>query len=98
MIIKRIALIGLVLSIGGSVRADTIPEDQIPSSSVSGGLGVEVQPTIDPRLPPVIPGQEVNVGGGRKVRMISTTGPVTVSSATPPPEIPSNVIVDDRKE
>jgi hypothetical protein len=40
---------------------------------------------IDPRLPPVIPGQQVTAGGKRHV-VISTAGPVPVS---PAPEAPA---------
>lgn len=100
MMIKNLIMFTNFLFVVSVVNADTFPEEKIPSPAGNIAANVEGQAIIDPRLPPVIPGQEVSAGGGRKVRMISTAGPVPVSSATPlpVPEIPSNVIVDTRKD
>jgi hypothetical protein len=100
MINRNIIVSGIFLLVAVAAQADTSPVELIPSPAGNIAANVEGQTIIDPRLPPVIPGQEVSAGGGRKVRMISTAGPVPVSSATPLPipEIPSNVIVDTRKD
>lgn len=54
------------------------------------------EPTLDPRLPPVIPGEEVE-RGGKKMKVWSSSGPVYVQDLNQEPrESPENVIVDKR--
>ena len=61
-------------------------------------------PALDPRLPPVIPGEKMN-RGGNEMKVWSSAGPVY---GNPPPEAPSaggnnqrippNVIIDNRQK
>ena len=57
--------------------------------------------TFDKRLPPVLPGEEVN-DSGKKMRVWSTSGPIPVSEAPEPwrakGELPAGVgvVVDNR--
>lgn len=54
------------------------------------------EPTLDPRLPPVLPGEEVE-RGGKKMKVWSSSGPVYVQDLNQEPrEAPENVIVDKR--
>jgi hypothetical protein len=80
-------------------QADSYSEDTTPT--IKEPVSPSVPAVEDPRLPPVIPGQEVQAGGGRRVRMISTTGPVVVSSPTPIENdaalAGSHIVVDSRK-
>lgn len=93
-----------ILLVCFTAQADFYSED-LPAEVKKQEVQPEAAPSLDPRLPPVIPGQEVNAGGGRRVRMISTTGPVPVATLNPQPS-PSlgssilegaGIIVDTRK-
>ena len=62
-----------------SVRADG--EDRQPGTELSAG-----QPPVaarDPRLPPLLPGEQVNAGGNT-MKMWSTSGPVPVGEPAQP--------------
>jgi hypothetical protein len=52
----------------------------------SGKASVKnAQPTADPRLPPLLPGQEVNING-KKMKVWSTSGNLSGTTENPPPE------------
>lgn len=54
------------------------------------------EPTLDPRLPPVLPGEEVE-RGGKKMKVWSSSGPVYVQDLNQQPkEPPENVVIDKR--
>ena len=57
-------------------------------------LQATAQGTLDPRLPPVLPGEPV-VRGGKKMNMWSTSGPVPVGDAPEPFEDKQRIDVDD---
>lgn len=99
--IKLLVLIAAVLSyLPKTSLADSYTEEAAPAVKEPLAPGVPV--VEDPRLPPVIPGQEVSAGGGRRVRMISTTGPVVISSPTPAEVVDAlqgaSIVVDTRKD
>lgn len=63
--------------------------DGVSPKSNSQATGQVPAEDIDPRLPPVIPGQAVTAGGKKHV-VISTAGPVPVSPPPAAPVAPSN--------
>lgn len=97
--IKLAVLIILLFSVPNKSQADSYTEEITPA--IKEPAAPSVPAVEDPRLPPVIPGQEVSAGGGRRVRMISTTGPVVVSSPTPTEGVDAlegaSIVVDTRQ-
>lgn len=60
------------------------------------GIRPTPQPTLDPRLPPVIPGEVVERGGER-MKVWSSSGPVTTGDAPQAPQPGSvGVMIDQR--
>jgi len=66
----------------------------------------EASNTRDPRLPPVLPGEEVTTENGDKMRVWSSGGPVSVGAVPQAPQLNNNapnlggvgVIVDQRRD
>lgn len=79
---------------------ESIGREEMPASSTSEPPPNEASDaSFDPRLPPVLPGEEIN-DSGRKTKVWSTSGPVPVGQAPEPWRKRSiddiDVIVDDR--
>jgi hypothetical protein len=94
-----------------SSKADSADDNS--STSEAGSVAVVQEPSAavsDPRLPPILPGAEVQPSEhGPRMRVWSTTGGVSVNQAPTAPVAPSNgesaqlpagttVIVDGRQE
>lgn len=108
---REIALACLVgFGVASSANADGWTDQ------LGNAVGESAKPTasaaapaeaLDPRLPPMLPGEEVT-RGGKKMRVWTTTGPVPVTNLSPPQApgppgqaniAPGNVsIVVDRRE
>lgn len=55
------------------------------------------EPTLDPRLPPVLPGEEVERGGNR-MKVWSSSGPVYVQDLNPQKERAIDGVIVDKRE
>lgn len=108
-----LALLGLIAILAPNlVRADGESENHEWAAPSQVAPKKDSARINDPRLPPLLPGEEVNAGGNT-IRMWTTSGPVPVSEAPEPFAAPSaprlgthhdqselgdiGVIVDQRK-
>ena len=74
----------LFISASVSARADGVAVVEESAPVAEGTPNQASDASFDKRLPPVLPGEQVN-DSGRKMKVWSTAGPVTVSSAPPEP-------------
>lgn len=85
--------LGLFLTATNVVRADGFADGGRASEAIAtGGSADQVEnkeQDLDPRLPPVLPGQEVRIGG-KKMKVWSSSGPVPASEAPQAPNVGSN--------
>lgn len=80
-----------------------LADEEVGNLNLNGDDDVSINsPKRDPRLPPVIPGEEVVVNG-KKIKVWSTSGPIPVSKAPQPFDepardfaVPGSVVVDTR--
>lgn len=106
---------GAVMCIAAFVYAAPLLADgeQVPNENPPDAYSADKDPSLaafDKRLPPVIPGEELE-RNGRRTRVWSTSGPVPVAEApepwkeksgignttSNPPGFPVGVIVDQRR-
>ena len=67
-----------------NARADGVAVADDAAPVAEGTPSQASDASFDKRLPPVLPGEQVN-DSGRKMKVWSTAGPVPVSSAPPEP-------------
>jgi hypothetical protein len=86
MNIKNLLTISLIsLPMICSIAEGDFYSEEAPTAVKKAEVAPAAAPSLDPRLPPVIPGQEMDAGGGRRVIITSTAGPVPVATLTPQP-------------
>lgn len=96
------AAVALLVGVASQANADESYNNSGAAPAQQGQLQPS-QKQYDPRLPPVLPGEEIVTESGKKMRVWSSAGPVPVNQPTPsgygvpggyggwPP-----VIIDDR--
>ena len=81
------ALLLLAVVFAGS---DTVLADQAGDDSSTSNSPTTLNPTTrqnDPRLPPVMPGEEIVTQTGQKMRVWSSAGPVPVNPQPTPQQL-----------
>ncbi len=94
------ALLLLAVVFAGS---DTVLADQAGDDSSTSNSPTTLNPTTrqnDPRLPPVMPGEEIVTQTGQKMRVWSSAGPVPVNPQPTPQQLNNGygggIIIDGR--
>ena len=76
-----IAVLASLSAVTAGAQADDSMGESLPSDQQ---LDAPSKKQYDPRLPPVLPGEEITTESGKKMRVWSSSGPVPINQPTPP--------------
>ena len=94
VLVASLALVTSIFTVTGSVYGDS-PTDGSRGSENQADDSQRSKVLNDPRLPPLIPGEEVTGEDGQKMKVWSSSGPVPREATPVPQQIDGvGVIVD----